>query len=35
MYWEHPWEVSMAVSIATPIKSGDYLFVSQFFNGSR
>lgn len=34
VYWEHPWEVSMAVSIATPIKSGDYLFVSQFFNGS-
>ena len=34
IYWEHPWEVSMAVSLATPVKSGDYLLVSQFFNGS-
>ena len=34
VYWEHPWEVSMAVSLATPVKSGDYLLVSQFFNGS-
>ena len=24
----------MAVSLATPVKSGDYLLVSQFFNGS-
>ena len=34
VYWEHPWEVSMAVSLATPVRSGDYLLVSQFFNGS-
>ena len=34
VYWEQPWEVSMAVSLATPVKSGDYLLVSQFFNGS-
>ena len=34
VYWEQPWEVAMQVSLATPIKSGDYLFVSQFFNGS-
>ena len=34
VYWEQPWDVSMAVSIATPVKSGDYLLVSQFFKGS-
>ena len=34
VYWEEPWDVSMAVSLATPVKSGDYLLVSQFFNGS-
>lgn len=34
VYWEQPWDVSMAVSLATPVKSGDYLLVSQFFNGS-
>ena len=34
IYWEHPWEVSMGVTVATPVLSGDYLLVSQFFNGS-
>jgi len=34
VYWEHPWEVPAAVSVATPVRSGDYLFVSQFFSGS-
>jgi len=34
IYWEHPWEVSMGVTVATPVKSGSYLLVSQFFNGS-
>ena len=33
-YWEEPWDVSMGVTVATPVKSGDYLLVSQFFNGS-
>ena len=33
-YWEAPWDVSMGVTVATPVKSGDYLLVSQFFNGS-
>ncbi|MBM40421.1 MAG: pyrrolo-quinoline quinone [Acidobacteria bacterium] len=34
VYWENEWEVSMGVTVATPVKSGDYLLVSQFFNGS-
>ena len=34
VYWEQPWETSMGLSVATPVRSGDYLFVSQFFNGS-
>ena len=33
-YWEEPWDVSMGVTVATPVRSGDYLLVSQFFNGS-
>ena len=34
VYWEQPWDVSMGVTVATPVRSGDYLLVSQFFNGS-
>ena len=34
VYWEQPWEVGMGMSVATPVKSGDYLLVSQFFYGS-
>tara|TARA_B100001123_G_scaffold240463_2_gene269006 strand:+ start:148 stop:1506 length:1359 start_codon:yes stop_codon:yes gene_type:complete len=34
LYWDQPWEVSMGVTVATPVRSGDYLLVSQFFNGS-
>jgi len=34
LYWEQPWEVSMGVTVATPVRGGDYLLVSQFFNGS-
>ena len=33
-YWEERWDVSMGVTVATPVQSGDYLLVSQFFNGS-
>ena len=33
-YWEEPWDVSMGVTVATPVRTGDYLLVSQFFNGS-
>ena len=34
LYWEQPWEVGMGVTVATPVRSGDYLLVSQFFYGS-
>ena len=34
VYWEQPWEVGAGMSVATPVKSGDYLLVSQFYNGS-
>ncbi len=34
LYWEQPWDVSMGVTVATPVRSGNYLLVSQFFNGS-
>ena len=34
VYWEQPWEAGMGLTVATPVRSGDYLLVSQFFNGS-
>ena len=34
-YWEIPFEVRMGVTIASPARSGPYLLVSSFFNGSR
>ncbi len=34
IYWEQPWEVGAGMSVATPVKSGDYLLVTQFYNGS-
>ena len=34
IYWEQPWEVGLGLSIATPVKSGDYLLTSHFLNGS-
>ncbi len=34
VYWEQPWEVGMGMSVATPVRSGDYLLVSQFLYGS-
>ena len=33
-YWRQPWDVGMGLTVATPVKSDDYLFVSQFFSGS-
>ena len=33
-YWEEPWEVGAGMSVATPVRDGDYLLVSQFYNGS-
>ena len=34
VYWNHAWEVGVGMSVATPVKSGDYLLVSQFIYGS-
>ena len=34
VYWEEPWPVAMARTLATPVMSGAYLFVSQLFGGS-
>lgn len=33
VYWEETWEAGAGMSVATPVKSGDYLFVTQFYNG--
>ena len=34
IYWEETWEAGMGMSVATPVRSGDYLLVTQFYNGS-
>ena len=34
MFWEEPWEVPSGLSVATPVRSGNYLLVSQFYHGS-
>ncbi len=34
VYWEQPWEAGAGMAIATPVKSGDYLLVTQLYNGS-
>ena len=33
-YWEEPWEVGASMNVVTPVKVGNYLFVSQFYNGA-
>ncbi len=34
VYWEEPWEVRIGMTVATPVRSGDHLFLSQFYGGS-
>ena len=34
VYWEEPWEVGAGMSVATPVRDGNYLLVSQFYYGS-
>ena len=34
VYWEETWEAGQGMSVATPVRSGDYLLVTQFYNGS-
>ena len=33
-YWEEEWEVGGGMSVATPVQSGNYLLVTQFYGGS-
>ena len=34
IYWEQPWDAGSGMAIATPVAGGDYLLVSQLYNGS-
>lgn len=34
VYWEQPFDVRSGMTVATPVKSGSYLLVSQFYGGS-
>ena len=34
VYWEEPWETAVSMNVITPLKVGNYLLVSQFYNGS-
>ncbi len=33
-YWEQPWELNFGLTVATPVRTGNYLMVSNFFRGS-
>lgn len=34
VYWEYPFEVASGLTVATPVKNGSHLLLSQFSNGS-
>ena len=34
LYWEETWEAGAGMSVATPVRSGNYLLVTQFYRGS-
>jgi len=34
LYWEQPVDAGSGMAIATPVKGGDYLLISQLYNGS-
>ena len=34
IFWEQPWDAPYGMTVATPVKSGSYLMVSQLYNGS-
>ncbi|MDP7478800.1 MAG: PQQ-binding-like beta-propeller repeat protein, partial [Vicinamibacterales bacterium] len=34
LYWEEEWEAGSGMSVATPVHSGNYLLVTQFYRGS-
>ena len=33
-YWEQPWELPFGLTVATPVRTENYLMVSNFFRGS-
>lgn len=33
-YWEQPWDIGGNMNVVTPVKGGNYLLVSTFYNGS-
>ena len=33
-FWEQPYQAPMGLTVATPVRSGPFLFVSQFYGGS-
>lgn len=35
LLWEEPWTVQLALTIATPVRSGPYLFVATHYSGAR
>ena len=34
IYWKIPFRISMQMGVSTPVRYGDYIFVSAFFDGS-
>ena len=34
IYWEQEWDSPSAITVATPVRSDNYLFFSQFYGGS-
>ena len=34
VYWEQPWELPFGLTVATPVRTENYLLVSNFFRGS-
>ncbi len=34
VYWEELWEAPIGLTVATPVRDGDHLFLSQFYGGS-
>ena len=33
-YWDQPWDIGGSMNVVTPVKVGNYLLVSNFYNGS-
>jgi outer membrane protein assembly factor BamB len=33
VFWEHPWKINVGLSISSPVREGDRLFFTSFYNG--